>query len=191
VITYRWIIGALWLIFVLVWLVTAFGAKRSLSGTHWWRQAQLRFAIVVLILLALRIPVIRHSLHVAHPRFVAVDPRLGIAGVILCALGVAIAIWARVYLGRNWGLPMSRKEAPELVTSGPYAYMRHPIYSGIFIAMIGSALAESVLWLIPLAVAAAYFIYAARTEEHILEQEFPEQYAAYRRRTKMLVPFIL
>ncbi|HVR47326.1 MAG TPA: isoprenylcysteine carboxylmethyltransferase family protein [Candidatus Binatia bacterium] len=190
-ITYRWIIGALWLTFVLVWLVTAFGAKRSVSGIDWWRQAQLRLALIVLILLVLRIPVIRHSLHVAHPGFVTVDPRLGIAGVILCALGVAIAIWARVHLGRNWGLPMSRKEAPELVTSGPYAYVRHPIYSGIFLAMIGSALGESVLWLIPFAVAGAYFIYAARTEEHILEQEFPEQYAAYRRHTKMLVPFVL
>ncbi|HEY6325210.1 MAG TPA: isoprenylcysteine carboxylmethyltransferase family protein [Candidatus Cybelea sp.] len=145
----------------------------------------------MLILLALRIPVIRHSWHPARHWLVTADPRLGIAGVILCALGVAIAIWARVYLGRNWGPPMSRKEAPELVTSGPYAYVRHPIYTGILLAMIGSALAESVLWLIPLAASGAYFIYAARTEERTLEREFPGQYPAYRRRTKMLVPFVL
>lgn len=190
-VTYRWIVGGLWLIFILVWLVAAFGAKRSVSGIDWWRQAQLRFAIIVLILLALRIPFVTHSLRAARHGLVAADPRLGIAGVILCAVGVAVAIWARACLGRNWGLPMSRKAAPELVTTGPYAYVRHPIYSGIFLAMIGSALAESVLWLIPLAVAGAYFVYAARAEERILEREFPGEYAAYRRRTKALVPFVL
>jgi protein-S-isoprenylcysteine O-methyltransferase Ste14 len=190
VISYRWIIGALWVIFILVWLVTAFGAKRSVSRIDWGRQAQLRLAAALLIALVVRVVFHTQVWQRAH-RLVFVDPRLGITGVILCGLGIAIAIWARVYIGRNWGPPMSRKEAPELVTSGPYAYVRHPIYAGIFLAMIGSALGDSVLWLIPFAIAGAYFVYAARTEEHILEQEFPEQYAAYRRRTKMLVPFVL
>jgi len=63
---------------------------------------------------------------------------MGGVGVALCALGIGLAIWARTYLGRNWGMPMSRKENPELVTSGPYAYVRHPIYTGLLIAMLGS-----------------------------------------------------
>ena len=72
--------------------------------------------------------------------------RSAILGVALCALGVGLAIYARFYLGSNWGLPMSRKANPELITSGPYAFVRHPIYSGLLLAMIGSALAESVTW---------------------------------------------
>ncbi len=190
-ITYRWAIGALWLIFILVWLISATGAKRSQRDPGWWRaNVGLRLIVFVLIVLALRVPVMTHTWHTARHYLVTFDPRLGLAGVILCALGVALAIWARAYLGRNWGLPMSRKEQPELVTSGPYAYVRHPIYSGILLGMIGSALAESVLWLIPLAIFGAYFVYSARSEERIMAQAFPEQYAAYRQRTKMLVPFL-
>jgi protein-S-isoprenylcysteine O-methyltransferase Ste14 len=119
------------------------------------------------------------------------DARLGIAGVTLCALGVALAIWARVYLGKNWGMPMSRKEHPELVTTGPYAYVRHPIYTGLLLAMFGSAIAETAFWLVPLVVVGAYFIYSARSEEKGMVEEFPERYPAYQKRTKILVPFLL
>jgi protein-S-isoprenylcysteine O-methyltransferase Ste14 len=190
-VTYRGIIGALWLVFIVYWVIAAFGAKRNLSRGAWWREAGLRFIVIVFILLALRVPIVTHAWRHARADLVTVDPRLGLAGTILCAAGVALAIWARAYLGRNWGLPMSRKDEPELVTSGPYAYVRHPIYSGILLAMIGSALAESVSWLLPLVLFGAYFVYSARSEEKIMAQEFPEQYPAYRRRTKMLVPFVL
>ena len=55
---------------------------------------------------------------------------------MLVALGLGLAIWARAHIGRNWGLPMSRKAYPELVTSGPYAVIRHPIYVGILLAAL-------------------------------------------------------
>jgi protein-S-isoprenylcysteine O-methyltransferase Ste14 len=188
---YREIIGALWLIFVLYWVISAFGAKRNLSRGAWWREAGLRFVVIVLILLVVRVPIVTHAWRHARVHLVAVDPRLGLIGVILCAVGVGVAIWARVYLGRNWGLPMSRKAAPELVTGGPYAFVRHPIYAGIMLGLIGSAVAESILWLLPLVLFGAYFIYSARAEERVMSQAFPEQYADYRKRTKMLVPFLL
>ena len=62
-------------------------------------------------------------------------------------LGLALAVWARVYLGRNWGMPMSRRADPELVTTGPYRRVRHPIYSGLILAMAGTAIAVSLYWL--------------------------------------------
>ena len=86
---------------------------------------------------------------------------------------------------------MSRKERPELVTTGPYAFVRHPIYAGIILALLGAAIAESIFWLVPFFLAGAYFIYSARSEEKIMAQEFPDAYPAYQRRTKMLVPFLL
>lgn len=90
--------------------------------------------------------------------------------------------------GRNWGLPMSRKEQPELVTSGPYALIRHPIYTGLILAMLGSASAVNVLLALLLVPVGAYFIYSARREEAVMLQQFPEQYAAYMARTGMLAP---
>ena len=114
---------------------------------------------------------------------------LALAGVALCALGVAI--WAQTYIGRNWGMPMSRKEDPELVSGGPYAYVRHPIYSGMLLAMLRSAIGGTVVWFIPLVLCAVYFVYSARNEESLMLEQFPEQYAVYMRRIKMPLPFLL
>jgi protein-S-isoprenylcysteine O-methyltransferase Ste14 len=95
-----------------------------------------------------------------------------------------------VQIGRNWGVPMTRKEEPELVTSGPYRLVRHPIYSGILLAGIGTAVSLSWFWLIAVGVAAAYFVYSATVEERYLSEQFPDAYPAYRRSTKMLVPYV-
>lgn len=86
-------------------------------------------------------------------------------------------------------MPMSRKENPELVTSGPYAYVRHPIYAGILLAMLGSAIAASVVWVIPLTLFGAYFVYSARREEELMTRQFPAEYSAYMKRSSMLLPW--
>jgi protein-S-isoprenylcysteine O-methyltransferase Ste14 len=106
-------------------------------------------------------------------------------------LGLAIAVWARVNLGRNWGTPMSQKVDPELVTTGPYRYIRHPIYSGIILAAIGTTIASSLYWIVVVVFLGAYFIYAATVEERIMGRLFPESYPRYKRSTKMLVPFLV
>jgi protein-S-isoprenylcysteine O-methyltransferase Ste14 len=118
------------------------------------------------------------------------SPALNILGLTLAAAGVALAIWARFYLGRNWGMPLSIKENPELVTTGPYAYIRNPIYTGILLALLGSSLIIW-WWFVIFAWSAVYFVYASRGEEKIMLREFPDTYPAYKARTKMLVPFIL
>jgi len=88
-------------------------------------------------------------------------------------------------------MPTSKQENPELVTTGPYALVRHPIYGGMLVAMLGSAIGQSVLWLLPLIVYAPSFIRSARREEKLLLEQFPERYRAYMQRTKMLLPFVL
>ena len=85
---------------------------------------------------------------------------------------------------------MSLRQGHELVTSGPYALVRHPIYTGIMLAMIGAAVTLSFLWLILFTLYFAYFIVSARTEEKMMLAQFPDTYPAYRRRTKMLIPFV-
>ena len=185
---YNSLIGACWLLFAAYWAFMARGAKRSLSSYAWRKQVILRIVIVLIALLALRFPFVIRALRVIHGY--TAGPFLGAIGTVICAAGIASAIWARAVLGRNWGMPMSRKQDPELVTRGPYAYVRHPIYTGIIFGMLGSAIGGTVIWCVPLLFTGSYFVYSARQEEKLMLQQFPEQYGAYRQRTKMLLPFL-
>ncbi|MDA8271395.1 MAG: isoprenylcysteine carboxylmethyltransferase family protein [Actinomycetota bacterium] len=106
-------------------------------------------------------------------------------------MGLGFAIWARVHIGRNWGTPMTQRDDPELVTSGPYRFVRHPIYSGILVAGVGTAMALlSWVWVTAVVLTGIYFVYSATVEERYMNERFPESYQAYKRSTKMLVPFI-
>lgn len=185
---YRSIIAGLWLLFVAYWAVAAVGAKRSVSGRRWSREIGLRLVLILVIVALLQSRSLRQFLAEAQ-RSASHSSILGWSGVALCLLGFGLAVNARRHLGRNWGMPMSRKEQPELTTSGPYAHIRHPIYSGLMLAMLGSAMGVNVFWALLLFPVGAYFIYSARREETVLLQLFPEQYAAYRARTGMLAPW--
>ena len=119
------------------------------------------------------------------------NPWLLGTGLVIFLLGLALAVWARVYLGRNWGMPMSQKADPELVTTGPYGMIRHPIYSGIILGMAGTAIAVSLYWLVAVAILGAYFLYSAVVEERTMTKLFPAAYPPYKRATKMLIPYLL
>jgi protein-S-isoprenylcysteine O-methyltransferase Ste14 len=170
-----------WAAFWIGWLVAAFSTKRS--HVAWSRELRIRAVLFVVVILLLRTGAFRH--HGLNTDSL----RAGI-GLVLFALGLSFAIWARVHIGRNWGTPMSRKDEPELVTSGPYRRVRHPIYTGILSAGLGTAIAVSWWWLVPVALAGAYFIYSAIVEERYMTEQFPDTYPTYRRSTKMLVPFV-
>jgi protein-S-isoprenylcysteine O-methyltransferase Ste14 len=187
----HWTIPALWLVFVAYWAIAAIGVKRTVETAAWWKQQiLLRLAIAALLVVVFSIPPVRHALRLM--RVHAADGAvMGALGTMLVGLGIGLAIFARVYLGRNWGMPMSRKENPELVTGGPYAVVRHPIYSGIILALLGTMLGLSMIWVLPLIVFVPYAIYSARREEEFMCQQFGETYRVYMRRTKMLVPFVL
>ena len=184
---YRWIIAGLWLLFVAYWAVAAVGAKRSAGRRRWRREIGLRLVVILLIAALLHSQSLRQFLAQTQ-RSASHSDLLGWTGVALCLLGFSLAINARWHLGRNWGLPMSHKEQPELVTSGPYAVVRHPIYTGLILSMLGSAIGVNVVWAPLLVLVGAYFIYSARGEEAVMLQLFPEQYAAYMARTGMFAP---
>jgi len=175
------VFAAGWATFWLYWIVAAFSMKRG--RIPWSRELRIRVVIALLVVVLVRLGVFR-----GHPD----NGELwrGAAGLVLFALGLAFAVWARVHIGRNWGTPMTQKDDPELVTSGPYRLVRHPIYSGILVAGIGTAVALSWFWLVAVALAGIYFVYSATVEERYLAGRFPDSYAAYRRSTKMLIPFV-
>jgi protein-S-isoprenylcysteine O-methyltransferase Ste14 len=177
----------LWLLFIAYWAVAAVGAKRNAGKRRWGTEFGLRIAVIVLVIALLQSQSLRHLLGEIQ-RFAGHSPVLGWSGVVLCLLGFGLAMNARRHLGRNWGMPMSRKQDAQLVTSGPYAFIRHPIYTGLILAMLGSAMGISVVWAPVLIFIGAYFIYSARREEAVMLQLFPEQYGAYMARTGMLMP---
>jgi protein-S-isoprenylcysteine O-methyltransferase Ste14 len=184
---YRWIIAGLWLLFIAYWAVAAVGAKRNAGKHRWGIQIALRIALVSLVFALLQSRSLRELLGEIQRR-AGHSAVLGWSGVALCLLGFGLAMNARRHLGRNWGMPMSRKQDAQLVTSGPYAFIRHPIYTGLLLATLGSAMGISIFWAPVLIFVGAYFIYSARREEAVMLQLFPEQYAAYRARTGMLTP---
>jgi len=176
------------LFFWVYWLISAFGSKQNTS-LQVKRFFRIRLGFFVLAIILFRF------LNVQNYSFqnrVAINNEAILSvGLIIFLSGLALAVWARIYLGENWGMPMTQKQNPVLVMSGPYHYIRHPIYTGVLTAMLGSAIASSIFWLTILAIAAIYFIYCAIEEEKTMIKQFPKDYPAYKNKTKMLIPFVI
>ena len=111
------------------------------------------------------------------------------AGVAIMALGWRSRCWARVHLGSNWSGVVTLKEGHELIRTGPYRNIRHPIYTGILVAFLGNAIVNGqVRGLIALAVMWASFYIKARREESFLEQEFGPKFDEHTQHTGMFLP---
>jgi protein-S-isoprenylcysteine O-methyltransferase Ste14 len=176
------VIAVIWVGFWIYWLAAAGGVKAG--RTPWGRLLAVRIVLVGIVIALVRSRALRSGT-LNH------DVWLGAAGLAVLLGGLALAVWARVYLGANWGMPMTEKVRPELVTSGPYHRVRHPIYSGLILGMVGTATAVSWYWLVAVAVLGGYFVYSAVMEERYMTGAFPDTYPDYRRGTKMLVPVLL
>jgi protein-S-isoprenylcysteine O-methyltransferase Ste14 len=154
-----------WVVFWAYWLIAAIGAK---AGSRTRGRLPPGVRILVLAFVATRL--------FAGDSLAVHSIALQIVGAVAFVCGLGLAVWARIYLGRNWGMPMTQKEEPELITEGPYRLVRHPIYTGILLGLLGTALAINLYWLIAVVFAGAYFIYSARVEERNLITTFPTQY---------------
>ena len=182
------LIIALWVVWVVVWTAAAFFVKRTrrrerLGPTIIERLPLL--AGVWMLALARWLPA------ALTRRFLAEGPALALVALVLVAAGLAVAYWARTHLGRNWSGEVMVKEGHSLITSGPYRWVRHPIYSGIILALIGTALATGAPnGFIGLALIALGFLVRVRLEEALMRQTFPGEYDAYRRHTARLIPGI-
>ncbi len=177
------IIGLCWLAFLVAWAVLAViyggSGKRSSSPA----AVGLRLLLVAAVYLGIFYG------DSVRP-FGDFTDGTATAGVMLCIVGLQFAVWARVTLGRSWGMPMTLHENPELVTGGPYRYVRHPIYTGLSAMLIGTSLVYP-LAAAPCLAMVAYSAFAARREERDMEQRFPDAYPEYKRHSKFLVPFLL
>lgn len=178
-----------WYVLLGVWLIGAFTAKQEV------RTQPIGPRIVHSLTLLIGFFLIYTStfgIGFLGQRFIPRSDAVAEIGMVLTIGGIAFAIWARFFLGTNWSASPAVKAGHHLVRSGPYAIVRHPIYSGLLLAMLGTTLSigkwRCVLGLF--VVAAAWHI-KSRTEERYMEQEFGGEYQRYRQQVKALIPFVL
>lgn len=167
-----------WVVFGAVWLVSAFFTKRTVSD---WPASR---RVPYFLLLAVSFGTLF---------FAAMEPPRGpvAVGFALTVAGLLLALWARAAIGRNWSGSVALKERHELVTRGPYAHVRHPIYSAILLMYLGTAVATGGFWAFAgFPVVLVSFVLKLKREEDLMRRTFSDAYPAYERRVKRLVPFI-
>ena len=179
-------IGIAWASVALVWLAGLTFTKRTM------RSQSAGTRLFHLALGALGFALLRPDWITSGwmaTRFAPPDGMVAMLGLGLTVAGCAFAIWARVKLGANWSARATVKRDHELVTSGPYALARHPIYTGLLTAILGTALAYGA-WrgILALGVLFLAMLIKISQEERLMVQTFPAQYRAYRQRVKALVP---
>ena len=183
------IIFGSWAVYCLVWLAASFAVKRDITQKQrWWRRWWIIRLAVVLVVTSV-VDMLFRSGGYSWPYAGNSNMTLIDGGALLTFCGIALAVWARFYLGRNWSGSPSLKENHELVTSGPYALVRHPIYTGILTAVFGSSLA-SPIWFVLFALLSGMFIRRIGIEEKLMMQTFPKQYPDYKKRTYALIPWV-
>lgn len=182
----RFLIPAFWAIWAAGWAIGAIGIKRAQ-----WRESP-RQAVYN------RAPVLLGAIMLLRPqwfppalsyRFVSFGPALPALGTILVFLGLIFALWARWHLGRNWSGTVTVKRDHTLIRSGPYRLVRHPIYSGMLVALFGTALAIGAPYgFVGAALILAGFVIKLQAEEARMRETFPTEYDDYCRRTARLIP---
>ncbi|MDP9127258.1 MAG: isoprenylcysteine carboxylmethyltransferase family protein [Pseudomonadota bacterium] len=181
------IILFLWLGAIAFWIFRAFGNKRTAHQ----QPLPPRLFAVPLLLIAL-VTVIDYAAGQVLERSVVPDTTAAAyTALALVMAGIAYGVWARVTIGRNWSGLVTVKEDHALITSGPYAYTRHPIYVGIIWASLGSALAfRQLVGFVCVLVVAVTLALKARVEERLMTDQFGDAYRSYASRVKALVPFV-
>jgi protein-S-isoprenylcysteine O-methyltransferase Ste14 len=175
-----------WYAFLIVWAVAALRVKTTKATESY--ENRIMYGILIVggfyLLFSNAAPVgwLNH-------RFMPLKHSVWGAGIVITWAGTALAIWARFIIGENWSANVTRKVGHELIKRGPYAYVRHPIYSGLTLAMIGTALVVGE-WrgLLGVALAVAGQALKAKKEEQFMLAEFGVRYEEYRRDTGFLLP---
>jgi protein-S-isoprenylcysteine O-methyltransferase Ste14 len=180
--------AVLWLAWLAYWTIAARDVKTTRRRESW----ACRLSTVVLIVLAALLFAFRgRHLPWLNASFVPPTMAFHWLGLLITALGLAFAVWARVHLGRNWSGTVTVKENHELIRSGPYGLVRHPIYSGLLLAIFGTALAFGE-WrgLLGFGFLTVAFVLKLRREEGFMCESFPKEYPRYRAEVPALIPFV-
>jgi protein-S-isoprenylcysteine O-methyltransferase Ste14 len=186
---YKAFFPVVWIVFVVYWQIKAANTKTTQrlepAASRIFRV--LIFLIAIGLLLTTRIP-LRWLYFQLWP--VGLWPFW--LGAAVTIAGLLFAVWAREHLGRNWSRSVTIKQGHELITTGPYSVVRHPIYTGILTGFLGMAIAISQVrgFIVFILFFLAFWI-KLRMEEQWMRSQFGETYATYAHRTAALVPYLL
>ena len=186
--TYRFLLSGMWLAWIVYWWLSSANVKHTVRREP--LGSRLLHVIPLTIAAMLLLPVPMPS-SLMHQRLFPWAPWQFWLACVITAAGLLFSVWARVHLGRNWSAVVTIKQDHELITTGPYAMVRHPIYTGLLSAFIGCAFARADLrGLIGVAIAFAAIWRKLRFEERWMTERFGERYAEYARRVPALAPFL-
>ena len=177
----------MWLAWAALWTVAAFTTK----ATRWQESLGSRARHDIPFLICIVLLTVPGALPaILRTRFLPMGSQLALFGSLVVAAGLGLAVWARWHLGQNWSSTVTLKEGHTLVQSGPYRIIRHPIYTGLLLALIGTAAAIDE-WRGAIAIACAFIGvgWKIRVEEERMRRTFP-QYEQYRKATSALVPLL-
>jgi protein-S-isoprenylcysteine O-methyltransferase Ste14 len=181
-------IATAWIVFAVVWLIGAFTTKATVRRQSASSRLREIAPLAVAFVLLRSNPGLLPWLAL---RFVPHTFEWQSAGAVITVAGLLIAIWARFYLGKNWSAMVTVKQDHQLIRSGPYSVVRHPIYSGLLLGMLGTAIyVGEIRGLLAVALATWAWKMKSRVEEAFMESEFGTEYDRYRREVKALVPFV-
>jgi protein-S-isoprenylcysteine O-methyltransferase Ste14 len=185
----RTYIFAAWILFLGIWLVAAFVTKRTArrqsAASRWLDMGEAWLAWLFLFAR-------RAQFGPLAWRFVPNSHVVAWIGAAATIVGIGLAVVARFFLGRNWSGIVTIKQGHTLVRKGPYRFVRHPIYTGLLLAIFGTALAiGEIRALIGAGLVFALFVHKISLEESFMTEQFGADYADYRRNVKALIPFVL
>jgi protein-S-isoprenylcysteine O-methyltransferase Ste14 len=186
---HHFVLLALWIAWIAYWAISARSVKETArSETYLSRLDYTLLLVAGAILMA--VPSLPWGL--LEGRFVPESFAVATIGVALLAVGLAFSVWARVHLGGNWSARVTIKRDHALIRSGPYALVRHPIYTGLLVALAGTALLVGE-WraVVGWAFFALSFFVKLRREEAWMGEAFGADYAAYRSEVAAIIPFVL
>jgi protein-S-isoprenylcysteine O-methyltransferase Ste14 len=182
-------IDTVWLLVAIYWAVGVARAKPTVK-----RESILSSALHVLLGCAAVLLVWNPATGIGFlgHRITSAAPWVQWLGLAATSCGCAFAIWARARLGSNWSAMVTVKQNHELILRGPYAVVRHPMYSGFLLALAGTAIAVGeIRAFIGLGLAFIAFFLKSAAEEQFMREEFSGEYARYSQRVRRLIPFIL
>jgi protein-S-isoprenylcysteine O-methyltransferase Ste14 len=187
---YLEIVGTAWLVFWLSWLVYAI---RTRTKTERRTSPGYQSGFLVLIIAALAILLSHQNGEgLLFIRFVPDTLLTGTAGVLLVICGLLFAVWARVHLGKFWSMAPAIRVDHQLIRTGPYRYVRNPIYTGILVGVIGTAVVAGIwIAIIAAVIMLAGFLLKIHAEEKILMEQFGDEYVRYKQEVKSLIPWVI
>lgn len=184
------IVQYLWIAFVLVWGISALRSKASVKRQSLFSRLEHSIPVIASYLLIFDRGLWPHWLRQRF--FPESDITLVWTGVLFTALGIGFAIWARSWIGSNWSGTITIKDRHELIQGGPYRIVRHPIYTGMFLAYLGTALAfGEIRGLLGFPLLVLGFGMKLHMEDTFMLQQFGSAYIEYQHRVKAVVPFLI